>query len=191
MAGHTSVAVMGTHGKSSTSAKLAFALARLGQDPSYAVGADLELPGSGGHAGAGGVFVAEVDESDRTHIGTPMDVAVITNIAHDHPENYADESDVVRAFEECVATGLAGHGTLILNADSVGCRELADRMAKSEPGTTVVTVGESSDADWRLSQVRGACGRPTAALSGPGGLCAELGLRVPGVHQLANAARRW
>ncbi|MCZ4603334.1 Mur ligase domain-containing protein [Streptomyces sp. Lzd4kr] len=188
MAGHPSVAVMGTHGKSSTSAMIAFALARLGQDPSYVVGADLDLPGSGGHAGAGGLFVAEVDESDRTHIGMSMDVAVITNIAHDHPENYADEGDVVRAFEECVARGLAGHGTLILNADSAGCRELAARLAQSGPSTKVVMVGESSDADWRLSQVSGADGRPSAVLSGPDGVNVGLTLRVPGVHQLMNAA---
>ncbi|MFJ6893192.1 hypothetical protein [Streptomyces hokutonensis] len=67
MSWRTSVAVLGTHGKSSTASMPAFSLSRLGQDPSYVVGADVEGLGSGGHVGDGGFFVAEVDESDRSH----------------------------------------------------------------------------------------------------------------------------
>ncbi|MGW6911747.1 UDP-N-acetylmuramate--L-alanine ligase [Streptomyces sp. NPDC054940] len=188
MAGHTSIAVMGTHGKSSTSAMLACTLARLGQDPSYMVGADLDLPGSGGRVGSGGLFVAEVDESDRSHIGMNMSVAVITNIAHDHLENYVTEMDHVDAYEACVRIGLAEHGTLILNADSGGCRELASRLMLAGDGPRVVTFGVSSSADWRLTSVASAGGRSTATLTGPGGLELDLVLRVPGVHQLMNAA---
>jgi UDP-N-acetylmuramate--alanine ligase len=133
-ADRATVAVMGTHGKSSTAGMLAFTLARMGQEPSYVVGADLDVPGSGGYAGTGGFFVAEVDESDRSHIGTSMHVAVITNIGHDHPENYAEEADHVDAYEQCVRIGLHENGTLILNADSPGCRELASRLAMADDG---------------------------------------------------------
>ncbi|MEV0487381.1 Mur ligase domain-containing protein [Streptomyces sp. NPDC050508] len=188
MSWRTSVAVMGTHGKSSTASMLADALSRLGHDPSYAVGADLEGPGSGGHAGHGGFFVAEVDESDRTHVGTHMSVAVITNISHDHPENYSGEGDHVDAYEECIRTGLAEGGTLVLNTDSEGCRELASRLAMAEDGPRVVTFGTSSSADWRLTEIAATDGRPTAVLTGPNGMEVDLGLRVAGVHQLLNAA---
>ncbi|MFB7085743.1 UDP-N-acetylmuramate--L-alanine ligase [Streptomyces sp. NPDC056296] len=188
MAGHTSVAVMGTNGKSSTSAMLAFSLARLGQNPSYMVGADLDVTGSGGRAGQGKVFVAEVDESDRTHIGTRMDVAVITNIDYDHPENYADEAAYLAAFEDCVRAGLNANGTLILNADSAGCRKLADRLKHHSGGPQVVMVGSSAEADWRMSLAVTSGGRSRAVLRGPAGLTLDLALRVPGVHQLANAA---
>lgn len=188
MAGHTSVAVMGTHGKSSTSAMLAFTLARLGQAPSYMVGADLDVPGSGGRAGQGEVFVAEVDESDGTHIGTRMDVAVITNIDYDHPENYADEATYLAAFEDCVRAGLNADGTLILNADSAGCRKLAVRLKQRSVGPQIVMVGSSAEADWRMSLAVTSGGRSRAVLRGPAGLRFDLVLRVPGVHQLANAA---
>lgn len=188
MAGHTSIAVMGTHGKSSTSAMLACTLARLGQDPSYVVGADLDLPGSGGRSGLGGFFVAEVDESDRSHIGMNMSVAVIMNIAHDHLENYATEMDHVDAYEACLRIGLAEHGMLVLNADSEPCRELASRLALAGDGPRLVTFGVSSSADWRLTNVVSAGGRSTATLTGPGGLELDLALRVPGIHQLTNAA---
>ncbi|GAB7102066.1 UDP-N-acetylmuramate--L-alanine ligase [Streptomyces phaeofaciens JCM 4814] len=190
MATHTApIAVMGTHGKSSTSGMLAFALARMGQSPSYAIGADLGTPGSGGHAsGANGVFVAEVDESDRTHIGMAMRVAVITNIGYDHPENYSEEGDHVNAYEECVRAGLHEDGTLVLDADSSGARELAARLALAGDGPRVVTFGRASSADWRLVDVASDGGRSTAVLRGPGGQEFDLVLLVPGAHQLHNAA---
>ncbi|MFJ1595106.1 UDP-N-acetylmuramate--L-alanine ligase [Kitasatospora albolonga] len=187
MSRHTSVAVMGTYGKSSTAAMLVFTLARLGQDPSYMVGADLDGPGSGGHAGRG-VFVAEVDESDRTHIGMRMDVAIITNIAYDHVENYADPSEYIAGFEQCVRAGMTEHGTLILNADSAGCRELAARLERSSGSPKVIMVGTADDADWRLTMAVTSGCRSRAVLSGPDRMPQDMVLRVPGVHQLANAA---
>ncbi|MFD7939020.1 UDP-N-acetylmuramate--L-alanine ligase [Streptomyces sp. NPDC059755] len=190
MAAHSApVAVMGTHGKSSTSGMLAFALARMGQSPSYVIGADLGAPCSGGHAGAAnGVFVAEVDESDHTHIGMSMRVAVITNIGFDHPENYSEEDDHVNVYEECVRVGLHEAGTLVLDADSSGARQLAARLALAGDGPRVVTFGTSASADWRLVDMASEGGRSTAVLRGPGGREFDLALLVPGIHQLHNAA---
>ncbi|MBJ7004981.1 UDP-N-acetylmuramate--L-alanine ligase [Streptomyces sp. CRPSP2-6A1] len=189
MAGRTSIAVMGTHGKSSTAGMLAFSLARMERHPSYVVGADLDGPGSGGRAGTGDLFVAEVDESDRTHIGMTMDVAVITNIAFDHPENYAWVGSHVDAYEQCIRLGLREGGTLVLNADLPECRDLTSRLAGTEGGgPQVVTFGVSPSADWRVADAATEDGRSTCVLHGPGGLEIALSLRVPGVHQLLNAA---
>ncbi|MEU6258644.1 Mur ligase domain-containing protein [Streptomyces sp. NPDC047043] len=132
MAGHKAVGVLGTHGKSSTAGMLAVTLSRMGQNPSYMVGADLEEPGSGGRAGGeSGLFVAEIDESDRTllgvGVGVGVDVAVVTNIGYDHPENYARPVDYLGVFEEFVR-GLGPDGIVVLNADSPGCRELESRL---------------------------------------------------------------
>ncbi|MFC4507008.1 MULTISPECIES: UDP-N-acetylmuramate--L-alanine ligase [Streptomyces] len=184
----TPVAIMGTHGKSSTAAMVALALTRMGQAPSHVVGTDIDEPGTGGRSGADGFFVAEVDESDRSHIGVGMKVAVITNVAQDHPENYAEELDHVDAYEKCVRTGIHADGTLVLNADSPGCRELASRLAMSGDGPRVITFGMSSGADWQLVDASSLGGRSTAVLRGPGGREVELTLRLPGVHQLLNAA---
>ncbi|MEH0415908.1 UDP-N-acetylmuramate--L-alanine ligase [Streptomyces sp. B21-083] len=187
-AGRVAVGVLGTHGKTSTAGMLAFLLGSMGQEPSYVVGGDLDVPGSGGYAGKGGIFVAEVDESDRSHIGVRMSVAVLTNIGHDHPENYAAQGDHVDAYEQCVRIGLDVHGTLVLSADDPGCRELASRLALRGDGPRTVTFGLSSSADWRLSEAASSGGRTTAVLCGPGGREFDLVLRVPGVHQLLNAA---
>lgn len=120
---------------------------------------------------------------------TSLSVAVITNIAHDHLEHYATEMDHVDAYEACVRTGLAEKGMLVLNADSEECRELASRLALAAgDGPRVVTFGISPSAGWQLTSASSAGGRSTATLTGPGGLELDLVLRVPGVHQLMNAA---
>ncbi|MFJ4800144.1 UDP-N-acetylmuramate--L-alanine ligase [Streptomyces murinus] len=189
MAGRTSIAVMGTHGKSSTAGMLSVVLSRMEQHPSYVVGADLDGLGSGGRAGRGDLFVAEVDESDRTHIGMTMDIAVITNIAFDHPENYHWVGAHVDAYEHCIRLGLRAGGTLVLNADLPECRDLASRLAETEDGgPRVVTFGVSPSADWRVADAATEGGRSTAVLHGPDGMEIALSLRVPGVHQLLNAA---
>ncbi|MFM9493683.1 UDP-N-acetylmuramate--L-alanine ligase [Streptomyces galilaeus] len=187
MVGRTALGVLGTHGKSSTAGMLAFAMSRMGLDPSYVVGGDFDGPTSGGHVGEGAFFVAEVDESDRTHVEVSVDVALITNIAYDHVENYSGETDLVDAYEACVR-GMRPGGTVVLNVDSPGCRELASRLVMAGDGPRMVTYGMSSAADWRLTQASSAGGHSTAVLCGPGGLEFELAMRVPGVHQLVNAA---
>ncbi|MGW4291057.1 UDP-N-acetylmuramate--L-alanine ligase [Streptomyces sp. NPDC004673] len=182
-----SVAVMGTHGKSSTAGMLAFALARAGREPSYAIGADFDVPGGGGHQGnLSGTFVAEVDESDRSHVGMGMHLAVVTNVAWDHPENYSSESDVVDAFEQCIRLGLHERGTLVLGADSAGARELASRLRNDGP--RLVTFGFSPGADWRLGEPSTQGRHTRSVLRGPHGGTYELVLRTPGTHQLLNAA---
>ncbi|MER8029928.1 Mur ligase domain-containing protein [Streptomyces bauhiniae] len=171
-----SVAVMGTHGKSSTAGMVAFALGRAGREPSYAIGADFDVPGGGRHQGnLSGTFV---DESDRSHVGVRMHLAVVTNIAWGHPENYSSESDVVDTFEQCIRLGLHERGTLVLDADSAGARELASRLGNDGP--RVVTFEFSPTADWRLSEPS-AQGRYTrSVLRGPHGGTYELVLRTPG-----------
>lgn len=188
LVGCTAIGVLGTHGKSSTANMLAFALSGMGLDPSYVVGGDLDGPSSGGrYGGAGGFFVAEVDESDRTHVGVGVDVGVITNISYDHVENYSGELDHVDAYEACVR-GMRPGGTVVLNTDSGGCRELASRLVMAGDGPRLVTFGQSSLADWRLTRAASVGGRSTGVLCGPGGLEFDLAVGVAGVHQLVNAA---
>ncbi|MDX3523354.1 UDP-N-acetylmuramate--L-alanine ligase [Streptomyces scabiei] len=188
LVGRTAIGVLGTHGKSMTAGMLAFAMGRMGLNPSYVVGGDLDGPASGGHyADRGAFFVAEIDESDRTHVGVSVDVAVITNVSYDHVENYSGQMDHVNTYEACVR-GIRPGGTVVLNVDSPGCRELASRLMMAGNGPRLVTFGLSPSADWRLKRVTSAGGRGTAVLRGPGGLEFDLAVRVPGVHQLLNAA---
>ncbi|MEW2285233.1 Mur ligase domain-containing protein [Streptomyces sp. NPDC047841] len=178
-----SIAVMGTHGRSSTAGTLAFVLARAGQESVRT-----------STCWAAAVTPGAVTTSSRRWMSRTVrtsgghECGVVTNIAHDHPENYAGEKDVVDAFEDCLALGLRGGGTLVLGVDSSGGRELAARMVTAEDGPRVVTLGVSPSADWRLTNVSTGSGRSSAVLVGSGGVEYDLALRTENVHQLLNAA---
>ncbi|MEU1628198.1 Mur ligase domain-containing protein [Streptomyces sp. NPDC020096] len=185
--GRTAIGVVGTHGKSSTAGMLATGLSRMGCAPSYVVGGELDGLASGGRLGDGELFVAEVDESDRTFFNVAVDVAVVTSIEHDHPETYADLAEHVDAYEQFVK-GMRPNGIVVLNADSLGCRVLAARLCLAVDGPRLVTFGTSTSATWRISQPDSRDGRGTATLTGPAGVELKLEVSVPGVHQLHNAA---
>jgi UDP-N-acetylmuramate--alanine ligase len=149
MAGHRSVAVAGTHGKTTVSAMLARALEEAGGDPSYVFGGDTEGPLSGVRVAEGeSVFVAEADESDGSFTRYAPSVGVVLNVDDDHPEKYAGVDEAVQAFIAFAATVRDG-GTLVCSADDPGARRVAE--AASERGlVSVVLVGEAADAHWRI-----------------------------------------
>ncbi|MFE9553109.1 UDP-N-acetylmuramate--L-alanine ligase [Streptomyces sp. NPDC006703] len=185
--GQTSIGVLGTHGKTTTAAMIACTLNRLEEEPSYVFGGAVSGPLSGGADGRGRVFVAEIDESDRTHTAVSVNVAVICDIEHDHVENYASVGEHIDAYEDFVR-GMRPDGLVVLNIDSPAVRELASRLALWEEGPRVVSVGFASGATWRIEGAACHGGRSTARLSGTGGVEWPLVLPVPGLHQLRNAA---
>ncbi|MEN3586118.1 UDP-N-acetylmuramate--L-alanine ligase [Streptomyces sp. ZYX-F-203] len=183
MAGLRPLAVAGTHGKTTTTSMLAVALAELGLEPSYAIGGDLDAPGSNALHGAGEIFVAEADESDRSFHKYAPEVAVVLNVELDHHANYASIEEIHESFRIFVSRIRPG-GTLVVSADDPGARELTRRIA----GTVrTVTYGEAEDADVRILSVlpRGLRSRVTVAL--PDGERLTFGVSVPGRHYAHNA----
>ncbi|KOV28583.1 UDP-N-acetylmuramate--alanine ligase [Streptomyces sp. XY431] len=184
MGGRRALAVAGTHGKTTTTSMLAVALGELGLDPSYAIGGDLDAPGSNAHHGTGEIFVAEADESDRSFHKYAPEVAIVLNVELDHHANYASIDEIHESFETFVARITPG-GTLVVSADHDGARELTARVAGRE-GLNVVTVGAAEDADLRVLSVvpRGMTSEVTVLLDGE-----ELGftVSVPGRHYAHNA----
>jgi UDP-N-acetylmuramate--alanine ligase len=94
-----SIVVAGAHGKTTTTAMIAFVLDRLGREPSFLIGG--EIPQLGGNARAGsGWLVVEGDESDRSVFTLPATVAVVTNVELDHHTTFGSEAELVQAFED-------------------------------------------------------------------------------------------
>ncbi|UGY95269.1 UDP-N-acetylmuramate--L-alanine ligase [Streptomyces gobiensis] len=181
MQGRRPIAIAGTHGKTTTTSMLAVSLRTLGLDPSYAIGGDLDAPGSNAHHGAGEIFVAEADESDRSFHQYAPEVAVILNVELDHHANYASMEEIYDSFETFVGKIRPG-GTLVISADQAGARELTRRL----DGVRTVTYGESADADIRILAVKpqGLTSKVAILLDGE-----ELTftVSVPGKHYAYNA----
>jgi UDP-N-acetylmuramate--alanine ligase len=182
MDGLRPIAVAGTHGKTTTTSMLAVSLTELGLAPSYAIGGDLDAPGSNALHGEGEIFVAEADESDRSFHKYAPEVAIVLNVELDHHANYASMEEIYDSFE-AFAGRIVSDGTLVVSADHEGARELTRRLGGS---VRTVTYGESRDADVRILSVvpQGLKSEVTAVLDGT-----ELTftVSVPGRHYAHNA----
>lgn len=183
MLGRAGVAVTGTHGKTTTSAMIAVLLAECGADPSYVIGSPLTASGRGSRLGNGDAFVIEADESDGSFLQYPADVVVITNIEADHLDNWGTPQAYADGFHRLALQPAVR--TVVLDADDPGTRALAGRLAGS--GRQVVLVGESPEADVRISGLSFAGAGAHAVLEADGDV-GPLELAVPGRHNLHNAA---
>jgi UDP-N-acetylmuramate--alanine ligase len=183
MDGLRPIAVAGTHGKTTTTSMLAVSLSELGLKPSYAIGGDLDAPGSNALHGDGEIFVAEADESDRSFHKYAPEVAIVLNVELDHHANYASMEEIYESFQT-FADRITEGGTLVISADHEGARELTRRVASDALRT--VTYGEAEDADVRILSVvaQGLKSEVTVLL---GGENLTFTVSVPGRHYASNA----
>jgi UDP-N-acetylmuramate--alanine ligase len=187
MAGMRGVAVAGTHGKTTTTSMMTVALQACGLDPSFVIGGDLNEAGSNAHAGSGDIFVAEADESDGAFLYLAPFGAIVTNVEPEHLDHYRTSEAVTAAFER-FAERLPAGGFLIACADDPGSARLA-ALARARPGgPRVTTYGEAADADVRVDLPMVSWGRSACEIVARGRRLGDLTLRVPGRHNLVNAA---
>ncbi|MFD4664284.1 UDP-N-acetylmuramate--L-alanine ligase [Streptomyces halstedii] len=184
MDGLRAIAVAGTHGKTTTTSMLAVALSGLGLAPSYAIGGDLEGPGTNAAHGEGDLFVAEADESDRSFQKYAPRVAIVLNVELDHHANYASMDEIYESFETFTGRIVPG-GTLVVSADQGGAVELTRRV-RGRDGLQVVTYGEAEGADVRVHKItpRGLTSEVTVVLDGR---YLTFTVSVPGRHYALNA----
>ncbi|MCE7082268.1 UDP-N-acetylmuramate--L-alanine ligase [Streptomyces sp. ST2-7A] len=185
MEGRRALAVAGTHGKTTTTSMLAVALRTMGLEPGYAIGGDLAGPGTNAESGGGEWFVAEADESDRSFLHYAPDVAIILNAELDHHANYASIEEIYESFL-AFADRIRPGGTLVVDADEPGARELTARLRARGTGPRLVTCGEAPDADVRVLRVlpKGLASEVTVLLDGTE---LSFAVNVPGRHYAHNA----
>jgi UDP-N-acetylmuramate--alanine ligase len=179
MRGERSIAVSGTHGKTTTTSMISVILDRAGLDPTFVIGGDLNESGTGAHHGSGEWFVAESDESDGSFLLMRPDVAVVTNVEEDHLDFYRDGVEIRAAFARFVSQ--AGH--VVACGDDPGVQEVVSSAAN------VVTYGFGPHNETRVIPAPpdghwGAGARGTIEIDGAS---VELSLRVAGQHNLLNA----
>jgi UDP-N-acetylmuramate--alanine ligase len=121
--GSRSVAVAGTHGKTTTTSMTAHVLKALGEDPTALVGGELNDIGSNVAFGRADLVVAEADESDRSLLQLRPQAAIVTNVEFDHPDFYASLDDVVKTFSRFVAS-LPADGHLVIYSEDPSCPRL-------------------------------------------------------------------
>jgi UDP-N-acetylmuramate--alanine ligase len=186
------IAVAGSHGKTTTTSMIAFVLERTGLDPTAVIGGRVSAFGSNARLGRGEYMVAEADESDQTFLKLFPTIAVITNIDHEHLENYGGFADLQQAFVD-FANRVPFFGAVIACADDAPLAEVLPRMTRR-----IVTYGlAADDADYTADDVDGRAMEIDAMVkhrtkrgAGPAThveVLGRLSLKVPGRHNLLNA----
>ncbi|MDR1432512.1 MAG: UDP-N-acetylmuramate--L-alanine ligase [Propionibacteriaceae bacterium] len=176
MLGKTGIAVSGTHGKTTTSAMIAVMLAELGADPSFVLGAPL-AGGTSSQLGGGEYFVVEADESDGSFWQYPAQIAVITNIEADHLDNWGNAQAYADGFAKFASAALVSD--VVVSGDDPGAAALVGGLVAAGKRVWVFEVGPAGLAVTRADGGQGPA---------PVGVIARPNLKVPGEHNLRNAA---
>jgi UDP-N-acetylmuramate--alanine ligase len=172
------LAVGGTHGKTTTSSMIALVLRRAGLNPSFIIGGDVNEIGTGAAWADGEWFVVEADESDGTFIELPRDAAIVTNIEPDHIEHYGGFDGLLDAFGEFVSEAI---GPVVVCADDDLAREIGARH-------DAVTYGVHPEATYRMVDVAGGREGISFGIVHRGERLGQVDLPVPGMHNATNAA---
>ncbi len=171
------IAVAGTHGKTTTSAMLTVALRGAGLDPAFIVGGDLMDLDRGAAVGSGEILVVEADESDGTFVELVSEAVIVTNVEPDHLEYYGGFEPLEKAFIRFVDQA---DGPRIVCLDDPGVR----RLLAARPG--VVTYGLDEHAEWRIvDPLPTPMGVTFDVVSSEGRY--HIALRQPGLHNARNA----
>ena len=182
MEGRRTVAVAGTHGKTTTTAMLTCALVAAGADPSFAIGAEVAGLGTNARVGRGDLLIAEADESDGAFLVYEPEGAVVTNVDVDHLDIWGTEEAYARAFDDFVGT--VGR-FVVLCVDDAGARALVD--VARDHGLDVVTTGVAEDADIRATDLLVEAGRTTFSVVRDDTPLIDVTLAVPGAHYAQDA----
>jgi UDP-N-acetylmuramate--alanine ligase len=172
-----SVAVAGTHGKTTTTSMLMLALAEAGLAPSFLVGGDVFDAGTGAQWTGSELLVVEADESDGTHLELPLYATMLTNIEVDHLDHHGTFEAIVASFDEYLSHV---DGPKVLCVDDPRCAALA-------VAHDATTYGLAADADYRAVSVHPASGSFRFEVEHRGALVGPLELPLRGIHNVVNA----
>ena len=174
----STIAVAGTHGKTTISSMLSLMMMKAGLEPSFIIGGHINEIGSGAEWGNGAWFVVEADESDLTFLSLSPEVAVVSNIELDHLEAYDHDP---AALEAAFAEFLASARVRVVCADD-------DAAARIGVASGAVSYGTSLDADYRMTGLSLSMPVTGFDLRHRGEKLGRVELPMPGLHNALNAA---
>jgi len=175
------VAVAGTHGKTTTTSLLMHLLASAGREPSFVIGGDVRSVETGAGWRDGDLFVVEADESDGTHLALPVHATILTNIDTDHLDRYSSFENIVASFDQYLENIV---GPKVLCADDISVAALAKKFSAT-------TYGIHSEADFRAVDVSFANGSSSFSVQqlkdGKYVMLGRVSVPLRGEHNVLNS----
>jgi len=176
-----SVAVSGSHGKTTTTSMVSTVLARGGLDPTMVIGGKLASIGSNARLGDGDIIVAEADESDGSFLKLSPTIAVITNIDREHLDFYPGITEIKDAFLK-FANIVPFYGCTVLCADNEHVREIAPLIKRK-----MITYGIEHTADYVAQDIKYRASKTEYSLTYKGDRLGQVELFVPGLFNVYNS----
>ncbi|HDP26040.1 MAG TPA: UDP-N-acetylmuramate--L-alanine ligase [Deltaproteobacteria bacterium] len=176
-----SIAIAGTHGKTTTTSMLATILSTAGTDPTAIIGGRLDIFGSNARLGEGDLLVAEADESDRSFLKLAPIIAVVTNIEREHMDCYRDLDDILSTYVQFLnKVPFFGFDMVCLDDEHV--QQIIPQLERK-----VITYGSHTQALYRYTEpiFEGMTTRYKAHCNGD--TLGEITLNVPGKHNCLNS----
>lgn len=178
-----SIAVAGTHGKTTTTSLIASVLAEGGLDPTFVIGGRLKSANTNARLGQGEYLVAEADESDASFVHLKPMLAIVTNIDADHMSTYDGDIDKLRLSFVEFLHNLPFYGLAVMCTDDNGVNEILAQVGRS-----MITYGIDGDADIRAENIRFDKNLTVFDVVRKGHeVAVEINLRLPGLHNVRNA----
>lgn len=179
---HTSIAVAGTHGKTTTTSMLSHILLKGECDPTISVGGILPAIGGNIRVGNSEVFLTEACEYTNSFLSFFPTIGIILNIDADHLDFFKDIEDIRRSFRK-FAQLLPGDGTLIINADTPEYLSVIEDLP-----CRVITYSLTDSADYTASDITyDQYGHASFTVNYQGAPLGVCSLKVPGIHNVSNA----
>ena len=178
-----SIAVAGTHGKTTTTSLVASILAEGGEDPTFVIGGRLKSAGTNARLGAGRYLVAEADESDASFLHLQPIIAIVTNIDNDHLGTHG--GDFARLCDSFVSFlhNLPFYGLAVLCQDDEHVQGILSRISRP-----VITYGLGAGADVRATEIHRERSRTLFEVTRPGKAePLRVALNMTGLHNVRNS----
>lgn len=176
-----SIAVAGTHGKTTTTSFLATILEESRFEPTYIIGGIVRNLDGHAKVGKGEFLVAEADESDGTFLLLSPQMSIITNIDNDHLDHYGTEENLLNSFSK-FSNRIPFYGVVALNFSDPKVKELKNKMKKPW-----VSFGFEEDVDYRAANIENETNGCSFDLFFQGDKVQRMTISLPGEHNILNA----
>ena len=177
------LAVAGTHGKTTSSSMLASVLDALGTEPSFLIGGIVRTYGTNAHSGKGPFYVVEADESDKSFTYLHPHAVMVTNVEADHLDHYKDVQEIHELFSEFMGQ-VDPDGVLVVCGDDAALSAIAQKIDRK-----VITYGTGADCDVVVSSYEPRGVGSAYEVTFPDGRVVSGTIKQnPGIHNVLNAA---
>ena len=177
----TSIAISGTHGKTTTSSMIGSMLTYAGKEPTLVVGGLVQNLNSNSKLGEGQIIVVEADEFDRSFLSLKPTIAIVNNIELEHTDCYKDLNDLENSFLQ-FCQSIPFYGSVLVNIDSFSIKNILHKIERP-----VTTYGMSRDAAFRAKELEFKENKSTYSLFRAEENLGKIHLNVPGEHNIMNS----